>query len=470
MRASLEKVEKVVKPPQRPTVRNNDHVLLAFEVLLKKPQSSPMRRHPPRFTMSVPHGNPLPTFFMTSDVIYLADPPRKLPAPTAKMFFRISVIIDSAFVSVKLDYSALNYKNVSVFCISLYVLMLGPSAGILVMSMIKGYKEGMAFFQKGEYALAVECFENGTAFGGSADCLLMLGKCYEDGLGVELDWGLAKDYYKVALVHFKAWRSLDYEEITWLKQRLENLRDVQDTNEVRKYVNEVGWVTVKRGRVKEWTIKFSENGTLVTIGPSIPFCRGFMVAEAHSKRENPWWTCDGKTRFYDGYSLRADFFSLDVRRGELPSFESHINGAECMVIFPHDADLSLLYVQETIMNLVRDLLRKRAEVVFPRKLREVSERIGVPFGKCSINMRLSRALAQYIPISRDVEFSLDAIQLPKENFESLCIHELAHSFSSDHNGLFWSRFRELAGQRLYDLDSTHHCHGRWNTLKLIGEK
>ena len=34
-----------------------------------------------------------------------------------------------------------------------------------MMSMIKGYKEGMAFFRNGEYARAVECFENGTAMG-----------------------------------------------------------------------------------------------------------------------------------------------------------------------------------------------------------------------------------------------------------------------------------------------------------------
>ena len=36
MRASLEKVENVVKPPQRPTVKNNDQVLPVLEVLLKK--------------------------------------------------------------------------------------------------------------------------------------------------------------------------------------------------------------------------------------------------------------------------------------------------------------------------------------------------------------------------------------------------------------------------------------------------
>ena len=118
------------------------------------------------------------------------------------------------------------------------------------------------------------------------------------------------------------------------------------------------------------------------------------------------------------------------------------------------------------MNKVRDMLKKRAETVFPQKLNEISERVGVPYGKCSINTRLSNAWAQYKRKTRNIEFSLSAIQLPEENFESICIHELSHSFSSDHDGVFWSKFRQLAGQRLYELDSVHHIHNKWPTLKL----
>ena len=195
-------------------------------------------------------------------------------------------------------------------------------------------------------------------------------------------------------------------------------------------------------------------------------CRGFSVAEYHTKQENPRWTCDDHTRFYDGYTLNTDFFNLTIRRGTAPSFESAVNGRICMVMFPCDADLGYLYVQETIMNKVRDLLKKRAESVFPKKLDEISERVAVPYGKYLINTRLSNAWALYNRDTKDIEFSLSAIQLPEENFESLCLHELSHSFVSGHDGAFWNRFRQLAGQRLYDLDSTHDVHGRWRSLKI----
>ena len=335
------------------------------------------------------------------------------------------------------------------------------------MAVTVGYKDGMEHFLRGEYAQAVECFEVGTAFGGSSGCLLMLGKCYEQGLGVGRDLSIAKDYYNVALLHYGAWYTQnDLNDISWLKAKIAELKDVPQIKELRKYIDSVGWVTVRRAKLKEWRFKFNEEGTQVGIGPSIPFCRGFSVAEYHTKQENPRWTCDEYTRFYDGYTLNTDFFSLTVKRGSTSSFESCSNGRNCLVMFPCDADLGYLYVQEAIMNKVRDLLKKRAEVVFPQKLSEISERVEVPYGKCLINTRLTNAWAQYDRKTKNVEFSLSAIQVPEENFESICIHELAHSFSAGHDGVFWSMFRQLAGQRLYQLESTGHIHGKWPMLKL----
>lgn len=332
--------------------------------------------------------------------------------------------------------------------------------------MVRGYKEGMEHFLRGEYSQAIDCFEAGTGLGDSSKCLLMLGKCYENGLGVSVDPGLAKDYYKVALRHFEAWTGNDCDEISWLKAKINELGTTPDIGEQCKYIDSVGRVMVKRGKVKEWTVKFNETGTIVSIGPSIPFCRGFSVAESHTKQTNPGWTCDGLTRFYDGYTLNTDFFSLTVRRGQTSSFECSINGKDCTVEFPKNADMGYLYMQETIMNNVRAILKKRAETVFPYKLKVISERVGVPFGKCKVNTRLSKAWATYNRDTKDIEFSLSAIQLPEENFESLCLHELSHSFAAGHDGPFWNKFKELAGPRLYELDSMHHAHGKWPSLKI----
>ena len=331
---------------------------------------------------------------------------------------------------------------------------------------IVGYKEGMEHFQKKEYAQAIHCFETGTCFGGSSKCLLMLGMCHESGLGVKPDLILAKDYYKVALLHFGGINSTEHESILWLQTKLEQLNNIPDLKEQRRNIDGIGPVIVKRSKVNSWTISFNDEGTIIKIGPSTPFCRGFLIVKDHTKRSNKHWTCDGNTRFYDGYTLETDFFNLVVSRGQSNSFESRINGLECRVWFPSDAELSHLYIQENIMNKVRTLLKKRAEIAFPQKLKEVSERIGVPFNRCCINTRLKKAWACFFTATHDIEFSLSAIQLPAENFEALCIHELMHSFSDNHDNKFWNKLKEYGGEQAYNLDFTHDRHGKWPCLKL----
>ena len=68
IKASLEKVEKVVNPPQMPTVINSAHELFSLALLLKSPQRSPITRQPTRFTTSVPQGNPLLMVFIATDI------------------------------------------------------------------------------------------------------------------------------------------------------------------------------------------------------------------------------------------------------------------------------------------------------------------------------------------------------------------------------------------------------------------
>ena len=94
VKASFENVEKVVKPPQSPTVRNNPHEVLSEAFLLKNPQSKPIVRQPNRLTKSVAQGKSLLIPFMARETRYLAIPPIKLPVPTAIIFLMVSGVID----------------------------------------------------------------------------------------------------------------------------------------------------------------------------------------------------------------------------------------------------------------------------------------------------------------------------------------------------------------------------------------
>ena len=230
----------------------------------------------------------------------------------------------------------------------------------------------------------------------------MLGKCYEHGLGVEIDQVLAKDFYKCALKKLRfIFYSQDYEMLIWLKSK---------------------------------------------IAESRPLYEELSIAKVYSFNTNKNWTCDGYTRFYDGYTLNSYFFSLVVKRGETSEYKSIINERGCTVIFPYDAGLGYLYVQGTIMNKVLDLLRKRANVVIPQKLNELSQRMGIPYGKCKISKNMRRAWEEYL--------------------EAICAHELTHCLVPNHEGKFWQTFKERAGEYLVSLDVKLGLgHIPWQPLK-----
>lgn len=226
------------------------------------------------------------------------------------------------------------------------------------MGFISCYKEGMRLFQEKEYAKAIECFDKGLNVGNDSDCALMLGKCFEYGLGVEEDLVTAKDCYKSALIKFGFMHSPDCEEILWLKSKIGEMSDIPDINELSRYIEPVGWVKVKR-------------------------------------------------------------------------------------------------------------TRRRAEYIFPMKLKEVSERIGVPYGRCKISPTLSKSYAYFTIKTHDVTFALRCFDLPEESIEAICVHELMHTFSADHNSRFYTKLKEYGGQRLYDRDFRLEDGITWRRLRLI---
>lgn len=252
----------------------------------------------------------------------------------------------------------------------------------------------------------------------------MLGKCYEHGLGVEIDQVLAKDFYKCALKKLRfIFYSQDYEMLIWLKSK---------------------------------------------IAESRPLYEELSIAKVYSFNTNKNWICDGYTRFYDGYTLNSYFFSLVVKRGETSEYKSIINGRDCTVIFPYDADLGYLYVQGTIMNKVLDLLRKRANVVIPQKLNELSQRMGIPYGKCKISKNMRRAWDECFYETRNIHISFRRIRMPEEYLEAICAHELTHCLFPNHEGKFWQTFKERAGEYLVSLDvklGLGHIPYRWQPIK-----
>jgi hypothetical protein len=61
-------VEKVVKPPQKPTMSSRENTGERFWKRLVRPHRMPINRQPTMFTENVPHGKPPYVCPMRSDI------------------------------------------------------------------------------------------------------------------------------------------------------------------------------------------------------------------------------------------------------------------------------------------------------------------------------------------------------------------------------------------------------------------
>ena len=330
------------------------------------------------------------------------------------------------------------------------------------------FKAGQEHYRKKEYKEAMDCFIHGIAESDSIACLAWLGSCYEYGLGVPEDLVVAKDLYAGAYkVMFTSERRNDLG--TWIQEHLERLKDIPVYDTMCKFIEGVGNVKVIRRLETPYDpqLRYNLDELVVTVQSRSSLYRGFAFAQVNVPEMARTWTCDGERRFFDGYTLDTDLFSLKVLRGKTDRYTSSLDGRNCHVYFPQNANLDYIYIQQSILKKVRNLLVKRAQVALPPILKEGADRIGTTFQNCEVTSAVRDYLAYNYGKGKKIIFSVDAVQLPMDSVEALCIHELTHNFVTNHSSDFYNKMIELGGEAPYRRDQNIRYKGKWPYLKFI---
>ncbi|MBO7195293.1 MAG: DUF45 domain-containing protein [Alistipes sp.] len=330
------------------------------------------------------------------------------------------------------------------------------------MSRIDYFELGRDYYSKGYYQDATACFIRSILEDYCNASRAWLGSCYEYGLGFEKDLVLAKDLYATCYNHLGHYEVNNQFGI-WVTERLNTLKDIVECDCSSKFIDGIGNVKVVKNRNISQTPRFryNINEIVATIDKRDSIVEGFYYVEKHIPQINKAWTCDGHTRYFDGYTIHADLFSLDVRRGQTNQYISRIDGQKCSLLFPKHVNLEYIYVQETIHQKVKNLLFQRAQHAIPPILKMVSERVNVPYGKCHI-VKTSRKYSAYnYGAQHDIVFCANCVQLPIKSLEALCIHELTHNLVWGHNKAFYDKLKELGGEESYYLDQNLWNEGKW---------
>ncbi len=336
------------------------------------------------------------------------------------------------------------------------------------MERISYFEAGQEHYLKKEYKEAIDCFIHGIAESNCRGCLAWLGNCHEYGLGVPKDLVAAKDLY------LGAYKNLPSSEMesrfgVRVQEHLECLKDIPVYDTMCKFIEGVGNVKVIRRLETPYDpqVRYNLDELVVTVQARSSLYLGFAFAQVKVVEMARTWTCDGERRFYDGYTLDTDLFSLKVLRGKTDKYTSRLDGRNCYVYFPQKANLDYIYVQQSILKKVRNLLVKRARVALPPILKEVADRTGTSFQKCEVTSAVRDYLAYNYGKGKKIVFSVNAVQLPMDSVEALCIHELAHNFVNNHSSDFYNKMIELGGEAAYRRDLNLRYKGKWPYLKFI---
>lgn len=327
------------------------------------------------------------------------------------------------------------------------------------------FEIGREHYLRKEYEEAVRCFMTGSAANSSA-CMGWLGQCYEFGLGVKKNLSYAKDMYIASYENlYHAERSDRFG--LWLSERINGLKDIPLPKSESRHIPGLGNIRVVKSKYSfiETNIRYNKDETVVDIEHRKSILTGFSYAEEQIPKLFSEWTCDGKNKFYDGYTLETDFFKLRILQDDVSDYKSIMDGRNLTIIVPSRVAFQFPYVQVHILKKAKELLFKRAEVVIPEVLREVADRIGASYKKCEIVMTNRSWLAINYYRGSKVQFCAKNIQLPKESLEALCIHELTHNYVLNHSAAFYKKMIELGGEQAYKLDQNLYKEGKWLYLK-----
>ena len=100
-------------------------------------------------------------------------------------------------------------------------------------------------------------------------------------------------------------------------------------------------------------------------------------------------------------------------------------------------------------------------------MKEVADRTGTTFQNCEVTSAVRDYLAYNYGTGKKIIFSVDAVQLPMDSVEALCIHELTHNFVTNHSSDFYNKMIELGGEAPYRRDQNICYKGKWPYLKFI---
>lgn len=267
--------------------------------------------------------------------------------------------------------------------------------------------------------------------------------------------GVPQDPYTALMWYRQAEHELCYNDPNseWIKERIQRLEaqnpQPQPTPD-EVHVRGLGRVRIKRGEKYSYRIK--EDYAEVTIPERwiydmaiVRVWNSLEEREEKRKRDNLPEVLD------ETLQRNYPLFQLRVERGRKEQFSHRKEDTRYTLIVPHSTRFEERITRETIIRHGLSLMKRAAEEYLPKRLKEISKRIGLDYSQCHIT-HCTKTLGCFYYEDRHIDLSMHLMKRTELQVDSVIIHELCHGVQPNHHNEFHYAVREYGGAEIAHAD------------------
>ena len=208
-------------------------------------------------------------------------------------------------------------------------------------------------------------------------------------------------------------------------------------NAVRKeHIDGIGNVRIQKKRgVRRISLRLHASGEVHVSQPFyVPFSTGIIFAKSHSEWIKKQKLKQQALHLYDGMQV-GKYYTL--RTNAANKVRTRLSSNELTVYAP-DASLNNLTTAELalIKKAIKRAINAEAKQLLPHRIKEISERTGLPYKGIAIKPLKSRWGS--CSNKQELTFNCYLMMLPWDCVDYVIVHELAHTRHMNHSKEFWS--------------------------------
>lgn len=212
----------------------------------------------------------------------------------------------------------------------------------------------------------------------------------------------------------------------------------------------LGRVIIKRARTCCRVGEFRDNALEVYLPPDRPY--DYAVVEAWNYILNRLRFCTLPEVLDEHVKRDYPLFQWRIERGAGCSYGYRREGTCYTIVTPSDVRFDELITRVRILDQGLALMQMAAEEFLPRRLREISERIGIPFASCGIKRYETTTLGVCYYDRKQIFLACDLMKYEPQEVDALMIHELCHILHHGHTKKFYEAIRHYGGDEIAEID------------------